>query len=409
MYPDLSYLFHDLFGTPVDNFLAIFKTFGVFLVLSIIGAGWIFRSECKALAKRGIFTPQRIQITGPVLSKPIDYLFSGLMGFIVGFKAPLIVQHFQQFKADPAAMIFSLKGSLVGGILMAGIFHLMRWWEDKRNKEKPVQVQNLELFPHDHVWEITFLAGLSGVIGSKLFSVLEDWRGFLHDPFGTFFSGSGLNVYGGLILGFIVVVRFLMKRKYSILHCMDAAAPAMIAGYGLGRIACQLSGDGDWGIVNTHPQPAWWFLPKWTWVWDYPHNVLNEGVPIDPSCTMDPVTRLCQGCDWNYCHQLVPGVYPTPIWEIFFCLVIFLLLMWFKKWNLWAGALFCIYLILNGVERFFIEKIRINDRYDIVAGWKATQAEVISVLFFLSGIIGLVWLWQRQQKSGHTMPPTEIS
>jgi prolipoprotein diacylglyceryltransferase len=119
------------------------------------------------------------------------------------------------------------------------------------------------------------------------------------------------------------------------------------------------------------------------WSYDYPHNVLNRGVPIE-------------GCEWNYCNRLEAGVYPTPFYETVVSFIFAAILWGLRKRMKIAGTLFALYLIMNGVERFFIEKIRINDEIDFGA-FVATQAEVISVLTFLAGVILWVILYRREK------------
>ena len=200
-------------------------------------------------------------------------------------------------------------------------------------------------------------------------------KAFIEDPLEQLLSGSGLAIYGGLILAFITLLWYIRKKGMKPLHVMDAAAPALIMGYAVGRIGCQLSGDGDWGITNTMPPPTWWFLPDWAWSYDYPHNVLNDGIEI-------------AGCTWEYCMHLAQGVYPTPIYETFFSLVIFGILWALRKKIRVAGVLFFLYVLLNGVERFFIEKIRTNP--DItVFGLEATQAEYVAFLLIVIGSTAL--------------------
>ena len=143
--------------------------------------------------------------------------------------------------------------------------------------------------------------------------------------------------------------------------------------YAFGRVGCQVAGDGDWGIVNTSPKPFSW-LPDWMWAYDYAHNVNREGVPIP-------------GCDWgDYCAHLPMKVFPTPFYEIVVCLLLFWLLWSIRKKVKLTGRMFAIYLILNGIERFFIEKIRVNTRYDIF-GFHPTQAELISSLLVVCGVL----------------------
>lgn len=398
MYPDFSYIAHDLFNTPYDNFLSVFKTFGVFLLLAIFGAGYVFRRECYHLYQKGIFKPYLVQFTSYVKPSTMDWVSSGIIGFFLGFKIPYILANKLAFQVDPAQVVFSMKGNWLAGFLGAGLLFGYRWWEDQRQRKKEVLVNTREMFPHDYMMDITILAGVSGIIGSKLFSVLEDPIGFFKDPLGQFFSGQGLNVYGGLILGFIMVSRFLIKRGYPLLPLMDAAAPAMITGYGLGRIACQLSGDGDWGIANTNSPPSWWIFPDWAWAWDYPHNILNEGVPILKECHYNPALKICENCIWHYCHKLEPMVYPTPIWEVAFCVIILGILYLLKPRLKMAGMLFFVYAFLTGFERYWIEKIRVNQRFDLPFGVHMTQAEVISVLAMILGVIGFIWCWKRGNK-----------
>ncbi len=154
---------------------------------------------------------------------------------------------------------------------------------------------------------------------------------------------------------------------------MDAVAPALMLAYGVGRLGCHVSGDGDWGIVNNTAAPNW--MPDWLWSYNYPNNVLGEGVLI-PECIYD-----------DYCYQLLNPVYPTPLYETMASILFFIILWKLRPRLKIAGQLFFIYLIFNGVERFFVEKIRINEVYNI-SGWAITQAEIISVTFIVIGVIG---------------------
>jgi len=157
---------------------------------------------------------------------------------------------------------------------------------------------------------------------------------------------------------------------------VDSAAPGLILAYGVGRIGCQLAGDGDWGIVNTHPKPTWWFFPDWTWAFNYPHNVIQEGVQI-PECV------------GRFCYQLAQPVYPTPLWETTIAIIIFFFLWSIRKKIQTPGMLFSIYLILNGIERFFMEEIRVDIKYHFL-GMTATQAQIIAVAMIVLGIAGII-------------------
>ena len=103
-----------------------------------------------------------------------------------------------------------------------------------------------------------------------------------------------------------------------------------------------------------------------------------------------------EACGIRYCHELSPAVFPTPVYE-----TISMVLLFFGVWSIRKkiqipGMLFFIYLMINGVERFLIEKIRVNDTYDYLP-FQPTQAEIISTLFFLAGAIGSYILWKKHQ------------
>jgi prolipoprotein diacylglyceryltransferase len=155
----------------------------------------------------------------------------------------------------------------------------------------------------------------------------------------------------------------------------------MIA-YAVGRIGCQVAGDGDWGIVNTAPKPFSW-LPDWMWSFTYPHNVNEAGVPIE-------------GCVGRYCNVLPQAVYPTPFYETVMGLILFALLWSLRKKLRPYGALFALYLIVNGIERFLIEQIRVNNEMELF-GLNPTQAEVIAIGLVLVGIALWAFLVQRRK------------
>ena len=165
---------------------------------------------------------------------------------------------------------------------------------------------------------------------------------------------------------------YAKKIKLPIVHLVDAFAPVLMLGYAIGRIGCQISGDGDWGIVNSNPKPFRW-MPDWLWSYQYPHNVIGEGAPIP-------------GCDGPYCNQLIRSVYPTALYEVIMCFIVFFILWSLRKKIKIPGRLFGIYLIFNGIERFAIEHIRVNTHYESLP-FKPTQAQIISILLFIAGWI----------------------
>jgi prolipoprotein diacylglyceryltransferase len=185
------------------------------------------------------------------------------------------------------------------------------------------------------------------------------------------------------------VVIYANRNKIRFPFIADAIAPALILSYAIGRIGCQLAGDGCWGVVNPDPIPEWLsFLPDWVWSFTYPHNVINDGIPIP-------------GCGGDHCFALPYPVYPTPLYETLMGLAIFGILMSIRKLLKTPGYLFSIYLILNGIERFLIEEVRINKPYEII-GIQFTQAQIIAIGLMILGCIGFWyfrWLNNRVRRS----------
>jgi prolipoprotein diacylglyceryl transferase len=372
MYPDLSYFIHDLTGLGPDNVFAIIKTFGLFLFLAFVASAYALKLEMKRKEGLGLLKARKEEV---VISQPgtiRDVLISSLWGFFFGYKGLLAYQDFDRFRVDPAGIIFSSEGVFIGGVIgvvLLGGWAFYQYWQ---TKDRPLKKAKKTIHPHERVVDIAMVAAVAGIVGSKLFSILENLDTFVQDPIGEFFSGSGLTIYGGLILSFIAVPWYMKKKGLSIMQMLDAAAPSVILGYAVGRMGCHFSGDGDWGIVNTYDKPSWFILPDWMWAYDYPHNVLNEGQRI-------------AGCTWEYCHRLVPAVFPTPIWEVLMAGTIFAILWALRSRVKYTGTLFSLYLVLNGIERFFIEFFRVNPRYDFM-GYSLSQAQFIAIGFLVAGI-----------------------
>ncbi|MEP7196304.1 MAG: prolipoprotein diacylglyceryl transferase family protein [Saprospiraceae bacterium] len=382
MFPDLSYIFHALFGTEPDNAWSLVKTFGLLLGIAIAASGWILSFELVRKEKLGQI---KGRLENLVVYKPIDWnevVLQTLFNFLLAFKIGLLYSSYKNFQRDPSEAIFSLQGNWTWGII-AGLITAIYWIYRMQTQERNVlQIEEVLVRPSDRLVTITILAGAYGILGSKLFSVLENFGDFMKDPIGTFFSGSGLTIYGGLILAFIMVTRYMISKGLHPLHMMDAIAPTLMIGYGVGRLGCHFSGDGDWGIVNESVKPSWFILPDSFWSFNYAHNVAEEGVKIE-------------SCVWNYCNQLQPPVYPTPLYEFFFAFIIFGILWSLRKRIPYAGVLFFIYCFLNGVERFFIEIIRVNPRYD-VWGFHPSLSQGIAFLLILVGIGGASYFWKKK-------------
>ncbi|HRP89523.1 MAG TPA: prolipoprotein diacylglyceryl transferase [Edaphocola sp.] len=346
MYPNLGFFFEHALGIKIP-FLSYAQTFGFFVALAFLTAAWIISLELKRKAQLGLVKPQEVL--------------------------------------------------------------------NKKTGKKEL------LFPHQRVSDIVFIAAIAGFAGAKIFNALETWDDFINDPIGSLFSRSGLTFYGGLIFATIALYVYSKKIKLSFRQLCDAAAPALIIAYGIGRLGCHFSGDGDWGIYNSayvtqqdgtlkvatlsdyeiaaqkhngimqhfegkiphihYPANG---LPRWLVAMNYAHNVNNDGMPINGEVK-------------EYNFVLPVAVFPTPIWEAIVCIFLLFPILWGlrKKLNI-PLQLFGLYLFLNGLERFLVEKLRVNTRIDL--GFiHPTQAEVISSLLMLSGIALLLFLRKNKQ------------
>ncbi len=396
MYPDLSYVFHDLIGTDYDNWLAIFKTFGLLLATSLVVAGFILYKEAQRLEQPGgPFHVGIKEITQIIGGAPTwqDILPGGIVGFLLGFKAPHVLQNFDAFKGDPVKILFSAEGNFILGLLGALILGGLYYWDKKRQQLPKPKPQKFLMKPSDRVGDIVIIAAVSGVLGAKLFAMVEELGNInsFQDFMDNLLSGSGLAIYGGLIGGFAAVMYYVKKLNIPPMKFLDAAAPGLVLALGIGRLGCHFSGDGDWGIQAAE-QPSWWFLPDWLWSWDYPRNV-NEGRTgvQEGMVAPTPLPIDCDGCKYRW--KIGYEVYPTSIYEFFMFSGIFAFLWSIRKKALVPGTIFFLYMVMNGIERWFIEKIRVND----VFMWGLTQAEVISIGFFSIGIVGLGIIYARNK------------
>ncbi len=383
MYPRLSDLINDLFGTDIN--LPI-QSYGFFLAMAFFVAGIFLRSELIRKEKLGEIQPTKKKVTIGNPPSFVEMLITFLTSFILGFKIIGLVTYYDQVIANPQAFVFSLEGSWLGGITIAILATSYQYYIQNKNKLKVPKIEEIIVPAKDQMWPVIFIAVIFGIIGAKVFHQLENMDDFLADPIGSLFSFSGLTFYGGLIVATGAVGYYGEKNGIKWKHMADAVAPSLIIAYGIGRIGCQIAGDGDWGIVNLIPQPEWLsFLPEWTWSYDYPHNIINEGV-------------LMPGCSGAHCYRLAQPVYPTPIYETTLSILIFIALWSIRKKITIPGSLFAAYLMLNGLERFFIEKIRVNNIFDMM-GMRVTQAEIISTSLFFLGLVFMIFLIIQNNKT----------
>ena len=428
MYPNLYYVFKDWFGVEWE-LLKILNTFGLMVATGFIVAAVVINSELKRKEKQGLLFPREEFIT---IGKPasfFDLLTNGIVGFGFGFKLFGLIFN-KPAEISPQTYIFSSEGSFIGGLVLAIVLTGLKWWEKNKQKLKSPEQRSIRIWPHDRVGDIVIIALVFGILGAKLFDNLENWDDFIQHPIDRIFSAGGLTFYGGLIAAGIAICVFAIKKGIKLVHLIDAITLAMLLAYAVGRIGCQVSGDGDWGVFNsayitdssgkvvpaqvgafeaqlelnktyflqgtvldpgkTSPSyvtdrkssslemvprmqvKAYSFIPVWMVAYNYPQNVNNDGIIIP-------------GNNEDHNRVLPLPVFPTPFYETVICTLLFIIIWIFRKRIKIAGTVSGIYFIVNGLERFVVEKIRVNNQYHFL-GIHPSQAEIISFCLILFGL-----------------------
>ncbi len=394
MYPTLYDMFADLFGIHI-SFLKIVQSFGFFVAISFILAHVTMTLEFKRKEKLGLI--QAVKTTR-TFGKPYptsEYIMNGFLGFVMGYKL-LPVFFYGSSMANPRDFLLSTDGYWVLGIATAVALTIYKVYEDKKQRLTPPIQKEIYIHPHQHMGNLTIVAAVTGLLGAKLFHNLENWSHFMRDPVDALFSFSGLTFFGGLICGGLGVVWYAQKKGIKPLHMLDIGAPAMMLAYATGRIGCHISGDGDWGIVNTQPKPGWLsWAPDWFWKYNYPNNVNRDCNPYVKG-TEEYLQHY--HCNFDETPYLVADVFPTPLYEILVCGLFFGVLWYLRKRIFIPGMLFSIYLFLSGFERFWIEKIRVNTPMEIpFLSSTVTQAEIISTLMMIAGVALFFFSRRRHQ------------
>lgn len=417
MYPNLYFFFKQALGVEWHG-LKLVNTFGLMVAFAFVGAAITLTSELKRRqAKKWLgYTEAEIWVGKGAAWNEI--IWNALFGFLAGWKFLGFFLNKEAAIADPQGFLLSGQGSIAAGVMLGLVFAGAKWYSGHKQKLAKPQKRTVRIWPHDRVGDLIIFAALFGFGGAKIFHNLENWDELVADPVDALLSFSGLTFYGGLICAGAAIIWYARKHKINLWQLTDSFGPALMLAYAIGRIGCQVSGDGDWGVLNSAyianmdgkviratPQTfnetvtqylAYYqrsftgvkqinevsdiprahfaapsFIPKWVVAYTYPHNVLSDGIPI-------------AGCQGQWCARLPLPVFPTPFYETIVCLLLFGILWALRKRITAPGVLFGIYLVFNGVERFLIEKIRVNTTYDW--GWlQPTQAEIISACLVMAG------------------------
>jgi phosphatidylglycerol---prolipoprotein diacylglyceryl transferase len=189
-------------------------------------------------------------------------------------------------------------------------------------------------------------AAIGGIVGARLWLVIDGWQEFARDPARFLFTGGGFVFYGGLLGGALGVTFVFWRAGIPWLRGADGVAPAIALGQAIGRIGCQLAGDGDWGTETALP-----------WGMAYPYAVVG----------------------WDK----APGVrvHPTPVYESLAYFAIFAFLWRLRLRPAPDGTVFSWYLVLSGTARFLVEFVRTNPR----VAWGLTEAQLMSAAIVAIG------------------------
>lgn len=205
--------------------------------------------------------------------------------------------------------------------------------------------------PKDFAWSLVVHAAVGGLVGSRLLAMVDDWSELLRDPVALILTGGGYTFYGGLVGGTLTVTWAMRRRGLPWLPMVDCIAPSLAIGQALGRVGCQLSGDGDWGVATRLP-----------WGMRYPNAVVG----------------------WSEAASV--RVHPTPLYEAAAYTAVFAVLWAIRRRDRPPGTVFWWYLVLLPACRFAIEFVRINPP---VFG-PFSQAQGISIALASIGAVQLL-------------------
>lgn len=355
--------FGDIFG--ISN-LPI-QTYGFFIAMAFLFGSIFLKDELERLYNEG-----KIKAVKKNNENKYEKIFNIIFSFFIGYQVVYIMMgNYQNFLKNPEIILsFHLNNPLseifiyfLGGLSLS----LLNYFLSKKNTEPKKNY----IKPHELIGTLLGVTLISGVLGAKLFYLFEteiSWQNLV--------SFGGLTFYGGLICGTLGVIFYSKLNKISIPHIADAFAPILMLSYAIGRVGCQVSGDGCWGIPNESTNPN--LIPEWLWSSQYINGTSSGTNMMDNNIF----------------------VWPTPIYETIMCLAIFGILWSIRKKIKIGGLLFSIYLILNGIERFFIEEIRVNESliwFKNLTSIEITQGQLIAITLFLIGTSLAMYLLNKRE------------
>lgn len=369
--------FNSIFGTDIPSMPP--NTYGFMLAIAFIVGIHLAKKELARKTALGIFPKATKKIWIGKGLEWSDILIYTVFGFVLGLKIGGFFVEKAKFLANTQDYILSTQGSIfggiIGGLLFGGYVAYIQWKEKLKTPIEKSVSNNIE----DRIGDLLIISMVGGVLGSKILDAIDNpasMAEFLTNPLGSL--TAGLSILGGLIVVSFLLVFYAWKNKIPILPFTDSLAPPFFIAYAVGRLGCQFSGDGCWGIsVQGLTKPS--FLPDFLWGNTYAHNVNRDG------------NLLITGCKEAYCNELTEPHLPTPLYETIIVTILFLIIWKFRKrWTNYYGAITGLFLVFNGIERFLIEFVRVNTKYNYF-GLDFSQAQYVSMVMILIGGSLMYW------------------
>ena len=241
---------------------------------------------------------------------------------------------------------------------------------------------------------VTILAVVFGIAGAKFLYLIEEFDAFRANPVGMTFSAGGLTWYGGFLLALLAVSLYIRWKKAPFMKVWDCLGIALILAYGVGRVGCHLSGDGDYGRPTTLP-----------WGTIYAQGTAKPTMMLEEFFRREPAARE----EWHYdsLRVMVAGkdkmghiytefdartpLHPTPLYELLFGAAGYVLLLALEKRHLIPGQLFMAYLMLSSTFRFLVEFLRLQPRI----AFGLSEAQIFSIVLFILGAAGYLLIARR--------------